>query len=81
MARVGPLESVLDVLQDFDDFGGGSLSLVAWELGVKEGVLAPAWSTAIAQALLEPAGIDMIYGEPMWRITDRGRQARQTSVH
>jgi len=81
VARVGPLESVLDVLQEFDDLGGGSLGLVAWELGVEEGVLAPAWSTAIEEALLEPAGTDMIYGEAMWRITERGRQARQTSVH
>ncbi len=81
VTTVESLESVLNVFQDFDDLGGGSLGLVAWELGVEEGVLAPAWSTAIEQALLEPAGIDMIYGEAMWRITKRGRQARQTSVH
>lgn len=78
-AKLRSLQSVLDVLQDFDDLGGGSLELVAWELGVEEGALAPAWSTAIDEALLKPAGRDMIYGEEMWRITERGRQARQTS--
>ncbi len=78
-ASLGSLQSVLDVLQDFDDLGGGSLGLVAWELGVEEGAVAPAWSTAIEEGLIEPAGWDMNYGEEMWRITERGRQARQTS--
>ncbi len=77
--RLRSLQSVLDVLRDFDDLGGGSLALVAWELGVEEGALAAAWSTAIEEALLKPAGRDMISGEEMWRLTERGRLARQTS--
>jgi DNA-binding HxlR family transcriptional regulator len=66
------LQTVLAVLADFDNLGGGSLGLVAWELYQAEEALAPAWARAIRERLLEPAGTDEVHGEDMWRLSERG---------
>ncbi len=66
---------ILEVLAAFDDFGGGSLGLVAWEFGRVEEAVSPAWARAIEEGLLEPAGTDPVYGEEMWRLSERGRHA------
>ena len=62
----------------FDQFGGGSLGLVAWELGHREAEVAPAWRGAINRGLIEPVGIDLNNGEEMWRITEQGRDAHSS---
>jgi DNA-binding PadR family transcriptional regulator len=74
------LQSVLDVLADFDQFGGASLELVAWELDVDESAVSAAWSQAIDDGLLEQSGTDHVLGEKMWRLSDKGRHAREDSV-
>jgi hypothetical protein len=74
------LHSVLDVLADFDQFGGASLELVAWELDVDESAVSAAWSQAIDDRLLEQSWTDRVLGEKMWRLSDRGRRAREDGV-
>jgi hypothetical protein len=74
------LQSVLDVLADFDEFGGASLELIAWELDVDESAVSAAWSQAIDDCLLEPFGTDHVLAEKMWRLSDRGRRAREDGV-
>jgi hypothetical protein len=63
------VDRLLAVMRDFDEFGGGSLELVAWELGEPASRVEPAWSKLIADGLIEPAGIDSIFGEPLWRLS------------
>jgi hypothetical protein len=63
---------ILEVLAAFDDFGGGSLGLVAWEFGRVEEAVSPAWARAIEEGLLEPAGTDPVYGEEVWRLSEDG---------
>jgi hypothetical protein len=67
------VERLMAVMRDFDEFGGASIELVAWELGEPPSLLTTAWSEAIADGLLEPAGIDSIFGEPLWRLSDKCR--------
>ena len=45
---LGPvsLQQLLEVVAEFDDSGGASLGLVAWELCVGEELVAPAWQQA-----------------------------------
>ena len=43
---------LLDVMADFDQFGGASRELVAWELCIEESAVSSAWSRAIADGLL-----------------------------
>jgi DNA-binding PadR family transcriptional regulator len=78
--EVVSLQSVLDVLADFHQFGGASLELVAWELGADESAVSAAWSLAIDDCLLEQSGTDDIFDEKMWKLSDRGRRARQDGV-
>jgi len=52
------LQQVIEVVAEFDDSGGASLSLVAWELCVDEELVAPAWQQAISHGLIRPAGRD-----------------------
>lgn len=68
------LERVLDVVYDFDEFGGASLGLVAWELGVAEADVEPGWEQAIRRGLLAPAGVDELHHEQMWRLSQRARR-------
>jgi hypothetical protein len=69
---LGPvsLQLVLDVLAEFDDSGGASLGLVAWELGVDEELVASAWRKAIDHGLIRAAGRDS--QEQLWRLTSAG---------
>jgi hypothetical protein len=67
---------VLEVLTDFDDLGGASLSLVAWELFVEEERVAGAWEQMLADGLLKPAGRDPANDEQLWRLTAGGWAAR-----
>jgi hypothetical protein len=70
------VRQVLEVVGDFDDFGGASLGLVAWELSVTEERVAAAWEQMLADGLLEPAGRDKIHGEQLWRLTADGWAGR-----
>jgi hypothetical protein len=67
---------VLDVLAEFDDLGGASPSLVAWELFVEEERVADAWEQMLADGLLKPAGRDPGDDEQLWRLTAGGWAAR-----
>jgi GT2 family glycosyltransferase len=68
MAAEISVERLMAVMRDFDEFGGASIELVAWELGEPPSLLTAAWSRAIADGLLEPAGVDSVFGEPLWRL-------------
>lgn len=63
------------VASDFDEFGGASLELVAWELGLDEDTVQVVWRQAVAEGLLVAAPRDEVLGEDMWRVTERGRRA------
>ncbi|MBV9818045.1 MAG: hypothetical protein JOZ07_06805 [Solirubrobacterales bacterium] len=67
-----PLGTMVQVLADFDRFGGASLGLIAWELFVPEAAVAPAWSAAVAGGLVAEAGHDPTYDERLWRLTASG---------
>jgi hypothetical protein len=62
------LERLLAVMRDFDEFGGASIDLVAWELGEPPSRINAVWAKAIADGVLEPAGVDSVFGEPLWRL-------------
>jgi hypothetical protein len=75
-----PLESVLDALAEFDQFGGASIQLVAWELDIDETTAALAWSVATADGLIERSGMaDRRERMEMWRLTERGWQTRDVA--
>ena len=80
---LGPvsLQEVLEVVAEFDDAGGASLGLVAWELCVDEELVASAWQRAISRGLITPAGRDS--QEQLWRLNPGGwaaaRRARRSS--
>jgi hypothetical protein len=73
------VRSLLDVVAEFDRFGGASLELVAWELSIEESAVSAAWSRAIADGLLERSGTDEVPGEDTWRLTTLGRRAYEGS--
>lgn len=68
---------LLEVLADFDEFGGANLGLVAWELFVTEREVSEAWEHALTAGWLAPAGHDDVYGERLWRLTPAGWSARE----
>ena len=70
------LEQVLEAVGEFDQFGGASFSLIAWELFVEEQRVARAWERAVADSLVRPAGRDRVNGEPLWRLAAGGWAAR-----
>ena len=70
------LRQVLGVIADFDEFGGATPSLVAWELFVEEQRVAPAWEEAVAEGLLRRAGRDGLDGERLWRLIAGGWATR-----
>jgi hypothetical protein len=80
---LGPvsLQQVLEVGAEFDDSGGASLGLVAWELCVDEELVAPAWQQAITHGLIRPAARD--WQEQLWRLSSAGwaaaRRKRRSS--
>jgi hypothetical protein len=67
---------LLEVLADFDELGGASPGLVAWELFVDESVVSETWAAAVAAGWLAPAGHDVVDGERLWRLTAEGWNAR-----
>jgi hypothetical protein len=71
-----PVRVLLEVLADFDDLGGASLSLVAWELFVERERVADAWEQMLADGLLKPAGRDPADDGQLWRLTAGGWAAR-----
>jgi diguanylate cyclase (GGDEF)-like protein len=71
---------VLAVVEYFEPSGGASIELTAWELSVDLPLVAAAWSRAIREGFLEPAGTDEASGEEMWRLSDRGR-SRASLAH
>ena len=62
-----PLQRVLEVVGNFDESGGASLSLIAWELFVEEQLVVRAWKQAVAEGLFRPAGRDGGDDERLWR--------------
>jgi hypothetical protein len=64
------LQLVLEVVAEFDDSGGASLGLVAWELSDDEELVASAWQQAIDHGLIRAAGRDS--HEQLWRLTSAG---------
>jgi hypothetical protein len=71
------VQRVLEVVGDFDQTGGASLGLVAWELSVDQERVIDAWKQAQADKLIKPAGNDPVHGEQMWRLTVGGWAARR----
>lgn len=69
-------QGLLDVIADFDQLGGASLGLVAWEMFVSEQDVSEVWASAQAAGWLEPAGWDDVFGEQLWRLTGPGWLAR-----
>ena len=78
---LGPvsLEQLLEAVAEFDDSGGASLGLVAWELCVDEELVAPAWRQAIRHKLIRRAGRDS--QEQLWRLTPAGRALDRSERH
>jgi hypothetical protein len=70
------VHQVLEVVADFDESGGASAGLVAWELFVDEQRVAGAWERAQADGLLRPAAHDGVSDEQLWRLTAGGWAAR-----
>ena len=74
MGSATSLQAVLQVLGEFDESGGASVGLVAWELCVDERLVAGAWEQAKATGLIAPAGYDL--HEQLWRLTPAGWATR-----
>lgn len=71
-------QGLLGVLAAFDQLGGTSVGLAAWELFTTEQAIADAWNDAHARGWLYPAARDDVYGEQLWRLTDSGWAAART---
>jgi hypothetical protein len=78
VGQISP-ERLLEVMADFDEFGGASMGLVAWELYVPEQDVAVAWDRAFTNGWLQPAGHDSPNDEQLWRLTLTGRAASAKS--
>jgi hypothetical protein len=74
MGSATSLQAVLQVLGEFDESGGASVGLVAWELCLDERLVAGAWEQARATGLIAPAAYDL--NEQLWRLTPAGWAAR-----
>ena len=70
------LQQMLEVVGDFDEFGGASLGLIAWELFVEEQRVSRAWEQGVAEGLLRRAGRDRVADERLWRLSAGGWAAR-----
>jgi len=75
MAGATWLQALLQVVGEFDEYGGASVGLVAWELCVDEWLVADAWEHAKGTRLIVPAGYDQ--HEQLWRLTPAGWEACQ----
>ena len=69
------VQTALEVVGQFDESGGASVGLVAWELCLDERLVLGAWERARATGLIAPAGHDQ--GEQLWRLTPAGWAADQ----
>jgi diguanylate cyclase (GGDEF)-like protein/PAS domain S-box-containing protein len=69
------LERLLEVVAEFMPFGGLSLGLLAWELGVEKDAVRDAWARAEELGLFEPAGIDRSTGERLVALSALGERA------
>ncbi|MGZ6639398.1 MAG: hypothetical protein ACXVII_42015 [Solirubrobacteraceae bacterium] len=70
------MQQVLEVVAEFDHFGGASLGLVALELCVDEELVAAAWQQATSHGLMSPAGSD--WREELWRLSAAGWTATRS---
>jgi hypothetical protein len=75
MRRAVSLQAVLEVVGEFDESGGASVGLVAWELCIDERLVVGAWERARAAGLIAPAGYDQ--HEQLWRLTPAGWAAHR----
>jgi hypothetical protein len=66
------VHELLEVVADFDENGGGSPGLIAWEVFADEHDILPVWELAIAEGWLIPAGRDLAYDEQLYRLTLSG---------
>lgn len=66
------VHGLLEVLADFDDHGGASPGLVAWELFVDEQQVKAVWEHAVGEGWLKPAGRDFPAGDQLYRLTLSG---------
>jgi hypothetical protein len=70
-------QGLLGVLADFDEHGGSSIGLVAWELFTTERQVRYLWDRAVAEGWLAPAGRDETDDEQLWRLTPSGWAAHR----
>jgi hypothetical protein len=75
MRRAISVQAVLEVVGQFDESGGASVGLVAWELCIDERLVLAAWERARVAGLIAPAGHDL--DEQLWRLTPAGWAARR----
>ncbi len=73
------MQQLLEVLAAFDEHGGASPGLVAWELFVGERDVQPAWEHAIGEDWVKPAGRDPAGDEKLYRLTLDGWAAARES--
>jgi hypothetical protein len=66
------VRQLLEVLARFDEFGGASPGLIAWDLFAGEHEARAAWEHALAEGWLRPAGRDLAYDEQLYRLTLSG---------
>ncbi|HEY4996676.1 MAG TPA: hypothetical protein VII03_01695 [Solirubrobacteraceae bacterium] len=66
------VQELLEVLGAFDELGGASPGLVAWELFADEAAVTAAWEHALAEGWLRKAGEDPADDEQLWKLTSRG---------
>ncbi len=71
---------VLEALGQFDSCGGASVELTAWELNADREFIANCYSDALREGLIVSAGADGASGEMLWRLTDHGRTALESSA-
>jgi len=72
-ADVGSVDVDLEVvLQTLSELGSASLGLLAWELCVDRRAIATAWTAAIRDGMLKPAGYDSLDHEWQYELTSAG---------
>jgi hypothetical protein len=69
------VHGLLEVLASFDEHGGSSPGLVAWELFADERDVMPSWEHALTEGWLTFAGRDPADDEQLWKLTLRGWEA------
>jgi diguanylate cyclase (GGDEF)-like protein len=74
------MRAVLEVVAHFDQSGGASIELAAWELNADQARVADQWSEALIRGLITRCGTDPGTGEDMWRLSDQGRRASESDA-